>query len=117
MSKQSKFIFEEGETAGGEIMKFNEMYYNCTECSSPIEILYLNEKANIIEFKCSINNHIKRLSIKEYMQTMKKFNNKNINDDICIVDNHNKKYEFFCLFDQIGHLHKNRTEILERMTE
>ena len=28
---------------------------------------------------------------------MKKFNNKNINDDICIADNHNKKYEYFCL--------------------
>ena len=54
MSKQNNFIFEPGETEG-ETMKLNEMYYNCTECSSPIEILYINEKANIIEFKCSIN--------------------------------------------------------------
>ena len=96
MSKQNNFIFKEGETEN-ETMKLNEMYYNCTECSSPIEILYINEKTNIIEFKCITNNHIKRLLIKEYIQEMKKYNNKNINDDICIVDNHNKKYEFYCL--------------------
>ena len=96
MSKHNNFIFDQGETEG-ETMKLNEMYYNCTECSSPIEILYINEKANIIEFKCSINKHIKKLSIKEYMKKMKKFNNKNINDEVCIVDNHNKKYEFYCL--------------------
>ena len=59
--------------------------------------IYINEKTNIIEFKCSINKHIKKLSIKEYMKKMKKFNNKNINDEVCIVDNHNKKYEFYCL--------------------
>ena len=96
MSKQNYFNFDEGETEG-ETIKLNEMNYNCTECSSPIEILYINEKANIIEFKCTINNHIKKLSIKEYIQKMKKFNNKNINDEVCIADNHNKKYEFFCL--------------------
>ena len=28
-----------------------------------------------------------------------------------------KSHEFFCLFDQIGHLHKNRSEILGRMTD
>ena len=96
MSKQKNFIFEQGETEC-ETMKLKEMYYNCTECSSPIEILYINEKTNIIEFKCSINKHIKKLSIKEYMEKMKNFNNKNINDEVCIVDNHNKKYEFYCL--------------------
>ena len=90
MSTQRNFIFEEGETKEEEI-KLNEIYYNCTECFSPIEILYINEKVNIIEFKCIINNHIKRLSIKEYIKEMKKFNNKNINDDKC--NNHNKKYE------------------------
>ena len=96
MSKQSNFIFEEGETKD-ETIKLNEIYYNCTECSSPIEILYINEKSNTIEFKCINNNHIKKLSIKEYIKEMKKFNDKNINDDICVDNNHNKKYEFFCL--------------------
>ena len=96
MSKQNNFIFEDGETED-DITKLKEIYYNCTDCSSPIEILYINEKTNIIEFKCITNNHTKKLSIKEYIREMKKNNNKNINDDICIVDNHNKKYEFYCL--------------------
>ena len=72
MSKQSNFNFEEGETED-IIMKLNEIYYNCTECSSHIEILYINEKANTIEFKCINNNHIKKLSIKEYINKNKKF--------------------------------------------
>ena len=96
MLKQNNFIFEECETLE-DSMKLNEIYYNCTECSSPIEILYINEKTNIIEFKCTNNNHRKKLSIKEYINKNKKFYKKNINDDICIEDNHNKKYEFFCL--------------------
>ena len=96
MSKGSNFIFEEGEKPSEEI-KLNEIYYNCNECSSPIEILYINEKTNIIEFQCINNNHRKKISIKEYINEMKKFNNKNLNDEVCIIDNHNKKYEFFCL--------------------
>ena len=96
MSKQNNFIFEEGETES-DIMKLNEIFYNCTECSSPIEILYINEKTNIIEFKCTINKHLKKLSIKEYINEMKKFNDKNIHNDICLEDNHNKEYEFYCL--------------------
>ena len=28
---------------------------------------------------------------------MKKYNDKNINNDICIDNNHNKKYEFYCI--------------------
>ena len=98
MSERSYFIFEEGESeTPSEEIKLNEIYYNCNECSSPIEILYINEKANIIEFKCINNNHQKKISIKEYINKMKKFNNKNLNDEVCIQDNHNKKYEFFCL--------------------
>ena len=54
MSNQNNLIFEKGETEE-ESMKLNEIYYNCTECCSPIEILYINEKANIIEFKRTIN--------------------------------------------------------------
>ena len=96
MSKQGNFFFEEGDTEEVQ-MKLNEIYYNCTECSSPIEILNINEKRNLIEFKCIINKHIKILSIKEYIKKMKKFNNKNINDDICIVNSHNNKFEYFCL--------------------
>ena len=95
MFKQGDFIFEEeGDTKDVNI---KEMYYNCTECSSPVELLYINERQNLIQFKCTKNNHIKKIPIKEYLEKMKKFNDKKINDDLCNEDNHNKKYEFFCL--------------------
>ena len=96
MLKENNFIFEEGETEG-ETNKLKEIYYNCTECSSPIEILSINERENIIEFKYMINKHLKKLSIKEYINKMKKFNNKIINNDRCIDKNHNSKYKIFCL--------------------
>ena len=94
MLNQNNFIFEEGDTKESPL-NIKEMYYNCTECSSQIELININEKQ--IEFKCTKNNHIKKVLIKEYLEKMKKFNNKKINDDLCTEDNHNKKYEFFCL--------------------
>ena len=81
MSKGINFIFEEGETSK-ETIKLNEIYYNCRECLSQIEIININEKTNIIEFQCINNNHRKKISIKEYINEMKKFNNKNLNNDI-----------------------------------
>ena len=73
----------------------NEIYYNCTECSSSIEILSIDENECIIEFQCINNNHKKKMLINEYINQMKKFNNNEINSDICI--NHNLKYECYCL--------------------
>ena len=51
MSNQNNFFFEEGETIEGPL-NIKEMYYNCIECSSPVELLYINERQNLIEFKC-----------------------------------------------------------------
>ena len=75
--------------------QLNEIYYNCTECSSHIQILSI--KNNIIEFKCLNKNksHKKILPIIEYINQMKNFNNKDINNDICLK--HNKIYESYCL--------------------
>ena len=73
----------------------NELYYNCTECSSAIEILSLNENEYSIEFQCINNNHKKKMPIKEYINKMKNFNDNNINNDICNI--HNLKYECYCL--------------------
>ena len=79
MLKQGNFFFEEGgDTIESPLIK--EMYYNCTKCSSPVELLYINERQNLIEFKCTKNNHIKKIPIKEYLEKMKKFNDKKIND-------------------------------------
>ena len=44
-------------------IEINDLYYNCSECPSLIEILSINEDNNIIEFKClnkdKENNHEK----------------------------------------------------------
>ena len=47
-----------------------EICYNCTECSSLIEILSINEDNNIIEFKClnKENKHSKIMTIKEFFE-------------------------------------------------
>ena len=76
-----------------EPFQINEAYYNCIECSSPIEILSID--GNYIEYKCINNNHKLDIPIKEYINKMKQFNNIISNNDQC--NNHNKKYECFCL--------------------
>ena len=93
MSFKKDFEEEMGETLE-EMPQLNEINYNCTKCSSPIEILSLNEKECSIEFKCINNNHELKMAIKDYINKMKSFNDKNINNDIC--DIHNKKFECYC---------------------
>ena len=75
----------------------NEINYNCSECYSEIEILSINENECSIEFQCINNNHKKKMLIKDYINKMSNFKNKNINlnNDICIT--HNLKYECYCL--------------------
>ena len=104
MSKKNDYIMETSESS--EQLQLNEIYYNCTKCSSSIEILSINEIECIIEFKCINNNHKEKMPIKEYIDKMKDFNDKNINDDICIIEDHKKnKYECYC-FDCNKHLCK-----------
>ena len=75
--------------------QMNEINYNCTECSSSIEILSIDEKEGTMEFECINNNHKKKMLIKEYINKMKKFNNIILNNDICMI--HDNKYECYCL--------------------
>ena len=95
MSKKNENYIEINESSNQ--IKLNEIYYNCTECSSPIEILSVDEKESILEFQCLNNNdkHKKKMLIKEYINEMKNKNNKNINNDIC--EEHNKIYKCYCL--------------------
>ena len=93
MSKEKENLNNKEEEAARQIIKSKEFYYNCSECSSPIEISSINEIQ--IEFKCLNNNHIKKISIKEYLNQMKAFNNINNNNDMCFI--HNNKYECYCL--------------------
>ena len=87
------------ETDGSsEQIQLKEIYYNCSECKSPIEIIELNEKQCTIEFKCINNNHKIKMKIKEYIDKMKKYNDKNINNDKCLNKDHkNNIYECYCL--------------------
>ena len=69
-------------------------FYNCSECFAPIKILSLDDKN--IKFKCYNNEnnpHDKEISIKEYINKMKP----NIKINICFIDNHNKKFEYYCI--------------------
>ena len=83
------------DTKEPEQQRQNEILYNCTECSSAIEILSINEDECSIEFQCINNNHKKIIPINEYLNKMKNFNDRNINNDICNL--HNLKYECYCL--------------------
>ena len=85
----------------------NEIFYNCSECSSMIEIISINEENNTKEFNClnQNNNHSKNniISLNEYLNKMKKYNNSKINKDECEI--HKNKYISFC-FDCNCHLCK-----------
>ena len=88
-------------------IELEQNYYNCTECSSLIEIISISE--DIIEFVClnKENNHGKKImSLKEYCEKMIRFNNKKVNGDICdIHKKYNNKYVSYC-FDCNIHLCK-----------
>ena len=93
MSFNNDYILETKETP--DEAQLNEIFYNCTECLSPIEILSLDEKGNEIEFQCINKNHKKKMLIKEYMTKMKNYNNNILNNDMCRI--HNIKYECYCI--------------------
>ena len=86
--------------------EYENIYYNCTECSSLIEILSINEEKNIIEFKCRNNNndHEKKImTINKYLDAMRFNIKKKVNEDKC--EKHYKKYKCYC-FDCNFHLCK-----------
>ena len=97
MSDSQNKFYNKGETPFEEIPKLKEFNYCCSECSSLIEIVSINE--NNIEFKCLNQNnpHERTITIKEYLEKRKqnKINFSNINSDIC--NEHNKKYVCYCL--------------------
>ena len=71
-----------------------EIYYNCSECSSLIEIKELSEKNDTIKFICINKGEEKKISIKEYLEKMKKFKN-NIKDKCEKHDN--EQYRYYCM--------------------
>ena len=91
---------EKGETQETMALNsINQIFYNCSECSSLIEILSINEEKNTIEFNCLSqgSKHPKKIiiSIKEYLKKMKKYNNNfKLNKDECEI--HKTKYLCYC---------------------
>jgi hypothetical protein len=71
-------------------------FYNCSDCSSPIEIISFDTKN--IQFKCFNKNggHTIKMSIKEYIEKMK-IHNIEMNKEKCVVNHHYQKYECYCL--------------------
>ena len=90
----------------------NNIYYNCNDCSSLIEILEINQVDNKIKFECINTDHEKDILIKDYLENMKQYKNNNKINDIC--QEHNNEYINYC-FDCKNHfcrecikIHKNK---------
>ena len=79
-----------------ENLDFN---YNCSKCSSLIEIISINENNNILKFRClnKNNNHSEMvMSLKEYFKEMKKYTNKGTNIVKCEIHKKNNKFISYC---------------------
>ena len=91
-------LFNIGITPPNGQLILNDSNYCCTDCSSLIEILEINENNNIIKFNCSNKNnlHQKSIDIKQYLEKRKqnKIKNNQINRDIC--DEHGQKFKAYC---------------------
>ena len=87
----------------------NNLYYNCPECPSLIEILSIDEENNNIEYNCLNKKYLHGkniISIKDYLRKMRKFNNQKINKDTCDLHSSkslNNEYISYC-FDCNCHL-------------
>ena len=71
-------------------------FYNCSECSSLIEIIFLDNI--IIEFQCfnKKNSHKLKMKIEEYIDKMK-IHHIESNNEKCMINGHYKEYENYCL--------------------
>ena len=90
----------ESDIAPELAIELNEMFYNCSQCNSIIEILELNEETNTIKFRC-LNKSCpgkKIMSIHEYLEKMEKFRKNEVNKDKCKTHKNNQfiSYCFDC---------------------
>ena len=88
--------------------ELSNLYYSCTECTSPIELISFDEKNYLMEFKClnKESHGIKKMKIVDYFNAIKnhKYENENEFKDKCTVHNSNN-YSSFC-FECNHHLCK-----------
>ena len=73
-----------------------DLFYNCIDCPSLIEIQKLSEKNNSIKFICINTNEEKTIDIEEYLENMQKYKNNNYIQDKC--DKHEyEQYRYYCM--------------------
>ena len=102
--------------------ELNEEYCTiCPECSSAIEITLINEENNIIEFKCLKDNNKYVMTIKEYLEKVKNYEKKNIENlkDKCkkhssCINNDYISFCFDCNIHLCNHCLKTRIHIKHR---
>jgi hypothetical protein len=90
--------------------ELSNLYFSCTECTSPIELISFDEKNYLIEFRClnKESHGIKKMRISYYFSIIKnhKYENENEFKDKCTVqDHHSNNYSSFC-FECNHHLCK-----------
>ena len=131
LNKMININSNDASSTSESLVENKDIMYNCTECSSLIELLSINEDKNIIEFKC-INKECgvkKTMPINEYFEKMKKHNQKYVNEDRCRKHSSNKylSYCFNCnchlceecleTREHVGHNKNNIIEIKPRKEE
>ena len=78
--------------------KMDSYQYNCTECTSLIEIISLNNTLNEIEFRCLNNSHRIKKPLNDYLNIMGTYKYAASLKTECECAGHNKsKYEYYCL--------------------
>ena len=121
--EDSEFIYNSPPTPKIENEK---ICFSCTECSSAIEILTIDEKNNSMNFKClnNISHGIKNISLKNYLEKMKENKQNNINEYKVKCKNHiDNNFTHFCLdcnihlckecFGSRIHLNHRKNDIIE----
>ena len=76
-------------------LKSNKKYYNCSECQSEINIIYIDEE--LIEFECK-NNHNIKIQIKDYLDKIqnKTLLNSNLKINNSKCNKHKEEYFSYC---------------------
>ena len=81
-----------------EELEMDSFLYNCTECTSLIEIISLNNTLNEIEFRCLNNSHRIKKPLNDYLDIMRTYKYPASLKTECECAGHNKsKYEYYCL--------------------
>ena len=86
----------EGDLQGE--LKIDSYQYNCTKCTSLIEIISLNDKLDEIEFRCLNNSHRIKKGLNDYLNDMKSYKFAASFKNKCECAGHKEShYEYYCL--------------------